>query len=330
MRNNSELLPDEQQRLKALYALGLLDTRPETAYDRVVRLVARHFDVPFAALALVDASRVWLKAAQGNVVVEYGRDGSVCSAVLKQGDLLVVEGNTAARCEESAAVATTAPLRFLAACALQPGEGQRVGALWIADTRLQKLDGARQQALRDFAAIVSEMLNVLQRSAQDPLTGMANRRGFLLMARQNLAFCSRQGCPATLLLLDVAGLKTINDRYGRDEGDLALLALADILAKTFRGSDSVARLEGDRFAVFLSNVKAVQASLLFNRIVNLLDRYNRQVERGYDLGCNSTLAEFSVSRHGSLERLLEEAEAEMQLLKSSRVGGATADGSNTQ
>ena len=51
MRNPGDLSQDEHERLSALHALGLLDTPREAIYDRIVRLVVRHFAVPFASLA---------------------------------------------------------------------------------------------------------------------------------------------------------------------------------------------------------------------------------------------------------------------------------------
>ncbi len=51
MRNPGDLSQDEHERLAALHAFGLLDTPREAIYDRIVRLVVRHFAVPFASLA---------------------------------------------------------------------------------------------------------------------------------------------------------------------------------------------------------------------------------------------------------------------------------------
>lgn len=320
MRLHSGFSPDEHGRLAALYALGLLDTPREAAYDRVVRLVALYFGVPFAAIALIDTDRVWMKAAQGPATNEYARAGSLCTQAVQQDGVLQLSGAAAAQGREADLLPATTPLRFFAACPLQTADGLRLGVLWIAGIKSRSLDAVQQQALLDFAAIVDAMLEVLQRAAHDPLTGMANRRGFLLLARQSLAFCTRQGCPATLVLLDVAGLKRINDGFGHNEGDLALLALADLLGKTFRGADSVARLGGDLFAVLLTNVKAVQAALLLNRVADLLQTYNRQSARGYDLAYNCAITEFSVSRHASLEQLLAAAEDDMHQLKHARIG----------
>lgn len=100
MRNPGHLSQDEHERLTALHALGLLDTPREAIYDRIVRLVARHFAVPFAALALVDKDRVWLKAAHGAAVGEYARAGSLCSLALQQDAPLELKGAAAAQGSE--------------------------------------------------------------------------------------------------------------------------------------------------------------------------------------------------------------------------------------
>jgi diguanylate cyclase (GGDEF)-like protein len=85
----------------------------------------------------------------------------------------------------------------------------------------------------------------------DPLTGLANRQRFesdLTMA----ARCARRyGGELSLLMIDLDGMKGLNDRFGHPAGDKALRRVGAVLQGALRGSDLAARLGGDEFAVIL-------------------------------------------------------------------------------
>jgi diguanylate cyclase (GGDEF)-like protein len=85
----------------------------------------------------------------------------------------------------------------------------------------------------------------------DDLTALNNRRGFLLLGRQLLKVAARTGQSVTLLFIDLDGMKAINDTYGHDQGDAALIATAAILRSVFRGADVLSRLGGDEFCVLM-------------------------------------------------------------------------------
>ncbi len=78
----------------------------------------------------------------------------------------------------------------------------------------------------------------------DELTGLYNRRGFLTLARHQQKISSRTGKEMLLIYADVDGLKKINDTFGHDAGDAALVETARILKESFRSSDVTARLGG--------------------------------------------------------------------------------------
>jgi len=86
-------------------------------------------------------------------------------------------------------------------------------------------------------------------SLLDELTGLHNRRGFLMLAEHQKLISDRAGREMMLVYADLDGLKKINDTYGHAQGDAALVATAKILRDTFRSSDVIARLGGDEFVV---------------------------------------------------------------------------------
>src|SRR5688572_10544786 len=82
-------------------------------------------------------------------------------------------------------------------------------------------------------------------SVQDSLTGLYNRRGFFMLAGEQLKLVHRSSQGLLLFLCDVDGMKPINDSFGHAEGDRALIDTTAVLRGTFRESDILARLSGD-------------------------------------------------------------------------------------
>ncbi|MBX9701631.1 MAG: EAL domain-containing protein [Acetobacteraceae bacterium] len=104
----------------------------------------------------------------------------------------------------------------------------------------------------------------------DPLTGLADRRGFHAALASMLA---AGGEGPALLMVDLDRFKPVNDLLGHPVGDALLQAAARRLRSTVRGGDLCARLGGDEFAVLLASpTTADQAEALAARLVELLSR----------------------------------------------------------
>jgi diguanylate cyclase (GGDEF)-like protein len=107
-------------------------------------------------------------------------------------------------------------------------------------------------------------------SLSDPLTGLLNRRGFIEGLEEEVARASRYRAPLSLLVADVDGLKAVNDRAGHLAGDRALRSVADALSGHARGTDTLARIGGDEFALIAPHTDACAAVALAERIRSLV------------------------------------------------------------
>ena len=102
--------------------------------------------------------------------------------------------------------------------------------------------GSEQHRMREAA---------LRQSRHDALTGLFNRRHFEIAVEAEVLRAQRTSRPFSLLMLDVDGLKSANDRYGHAAGDRLLRATAEAIAGAIRASDIAARFGGDEFVVIL-------------------------------------------------------------------------------
>ena len=134
----------------------------------------------------------------------------------------------------------------------------------------------------DLGGVVTSHVNITRRkmaeqalahrAAHDPLTGLANRS--LFADRLNAALTSRRG-PATgtqvgVMYLDADHFKKINDTYGHEAGDEALLTIGHRLRSHVRPQDTVARLGGDEFAVTAPRISAAGLDGLRGRVAAAL------------------------------------------------------------
>lgn len=101
---------------------------------------------------------------------------------------------------------------------------------------------------------------------RDSLTDVCNRRGFDLYLEQCIKTSVAHREELSLIMCDIDHFKSINDTYGHQAGDEVLRLFAFELAASVRGSDIVCRYGGEEFAVILPRTKAVDASIVADRV----------------------------------------------------------------
>lgn len=118
-------------------------------------------------------------------------------------------------------------------------------------------------ALLDQARLFDQVRSM---AVTDPLTGLANYRRLISVMEAELDRSRRTQRPFSVVLLDMDGLKTINDRFGHLTGSRALVRLGKILRNHSRAIDTAARYGGDEFALVLPEAGRDIATRVFTRI----------------------------------------------------------------
>ena len=167
--------------------------------------------------------------------------------------------------------------------------------------------GQRQSA-REYQNLSVEME---QLALSDELTGLRNRRGFLLLAEQALRMARRTQGKCALVFIDLDGLKQVNDSRGHAAGDAMISDAAGVLSHVFRESDVLGRVGGDEFAVFALLDEGDGASAISHRLQAAIDRFNAKAVPTMKLSMSVGIEELSVKSEIPLDELLSRADRAM-------------------
>ena len=170
--------------------------------------------------------------------------------------------------------------------------------------------GGLVQVVRDITERKNLEETLRNSSLKDDLTGLFNRRGLLKQAAPYFDFARRQKENLLLLFIDLDGMKRINDEFGHNEGDNALINTAAILNRSFRSSDIIARLGGDEFTVLVTDLNASKEDAIA-RLNENLKAYNASETRSHKLAFSIGVATLEPERMTCFEELLEEADQAM-------------------
>jgi len=148
-------------------------------------------------------------------------------------------------------------------------------------------------------------------SLTDDLTGLYNRRGFFALAKQQLSSARREGRHASLVYIDMDGLKRLNDTHGHEIGSRVIQEVGDILRETFRSSDLIARIGGDEFVVFETSNDQIDEGTDVQRLQDYVTRHNAQQARDYEISLSIGVASMDSDSSMTLEELLKNGDKTM-------------------
>jgi diguanylate cyclase (GGDEF)-like protein/PAS domain S-box-containing protein len=154
-------------------------------------------------------------------------------------------------------------------------------------------------------------------ASSDSLTGLANHRRLFDALHAEICRSKRTKREFSLVLLDLDGLKKINDRYGHLAGDRALCRLAHILTGCSRSVDTAARQGGDEFALVLPETGIAAATLVAHRICDLAAKDAEEPRLSVSVGVVSYTKDADTI--GTMVRAADQALYAMKLAKAARV-----------
>lgn len=155
---------NECERLGFLTELAILDTPPESRYDKITREAKAFFGVPVALVSLIDADRQWFKSCDGLDVSETGRDISFCGHAINHDEILYVPNTEEdLRFRTNPLVEGEPYIRFYAGAPLIMRPDLRIGTLCIIDRVSREFDEEQLVVLRRLAdKIQDELLAVME------------------------------------------------------------------------------------------------------------------------------------------------------------------------
>lgn len=189
----------------------------------------------------------------------------------------------------------------------QTGQLQREHLQLLADKLYQKVS--------ELESANDHLRNI---SLTDGLTGLNNRRGFMILATGLLKFARRAGYSVCLLYIDLDSLKYINDTFGHAGGDAAITHFSRLLIETFRDSDVIGRLGGDEFVALIIDATEGDLANMEARLRSNVDTYNLQASSGQALSFSLGTIWADSTAHITMEELLSQADKAMYVHKQRR------------
>jgi len=152
---------------------------------------------------------------------------------------------------------------------------------------------------------------VRQLAIADELTGLMNRRGFMMLAEHQRSLADRKGNSLSLVFIDIDRFKLINDQFGHEEGDRALRELTRLLIHTFRRSDLVARLGGDEFIVLMADINSENLRIVLDRVRKNIAAFNQDSHFSWRLAISLGVVVYDPAHPTTLEALMASADQAM-------------------
>jgi diguanylate cyclase (GGDEF)-like protein len=149
------------------------------------------------------------------------------------------------------------------------GESSRARSYDADDVELALAVASQASAATQNAILFQQ---AQEAARKDALTELGNRRDFHERLEAEVERSRRHGRPLSLVMLDLDGLKDVNDSWGHQAGDRVLVRFADHLRRTLRTSDGAYRIGGDEFALILPETSPLGASVLAERVRRAVER----------------------------------------------------------
>jgi diguanylate cyclase (GGDEF)-like protein len=204
-----------------------------------------------------------------------------------------------------------------------------IGVIWADEPEDRLLPSEeRLQALRIFANQASSALTLATQFEQmryladhDPLTQLPNRRAFMRELERSVSQATEADAPLALVVLDLDGLKGLNDRHGHATGDDCLIRVGKLLRTELRPRDQAFRIGGDEFAILLPDTTGLGAEEVTGRLVDWLERSSRssilRVEASFGIAVRSSTEDTQEGLLRAADEAMYRAKHERKLARAS-------------
>ncbi len=169
----------------------------------------------------------------------------------------------------------------------------------------------------ELECVVTELENLYIR---DPLTGLYNRRGMLRLGRSLMESARYHSESVTIICADIDGLKPINDIYGHEAGDNAILQTAYAIRRAMPEGSICVRTGGDEFCI-IASIDEAQTAEYVAKIGKYLEEYNRTGEVPYTVGCSCGYYSISAGKLFTIDDMVKIADANMYAEKNKKKAG---------
>ncbi|HOT31295.1 MAG TPA: sensor domain-containing diguanylate cyclase [Petrotogaceae bacterium] len=143
----------------------------------------------------------------------------------------------------------------------------------------------------------------------DELTGIFNRRVGISLLEKEIMQSQRRNSPLSIIYIDINGLKNTNDRFGHSIGDELITNATKIIKKCARKSDIIFRMGGDEFLIILPDCKAEKAEVVWKRIRNECDQFNKNSDTPYKISMSHGTATYSGEQ--TIDEFVNQADSQM-------------------
>ncbi|HSM83142.1 MAG TPA: sensor domain-containing diguanylate cyclase [Nodosilinea sp.] len=277
----------DQARLRALRRYRILDTPPDSAFDRITALVAQLLRVPVALATLVECDRIWFKSRFGLAAEQIECTPGLCgTAILYRQPYIIPDTTKDPRTANNPLVVGDFGARFYAAAPLCTHDGYNIGTLCVIDFTPRTITADEIKVLETLAQVIMDQIELWYaarhieelhqelkqahetlkvQATHDSLTGLWNRGGTMTLFERTLETARQERRPLTVMAIDIDFFKAVNDTYGHGVGDQVLAEVARRLKAMFRATDTLGRIGGEEFLGLLYPCTADQAAQVAER-----------------------------------------------------------------
>ena len=258
---NTSRIYGEEERLKELTELELIESESEIQYDQLVMLMSLTFKVPIAGISFIDQNRQWFKSEVGLNQKEFSLEESFCNKTNLQEDFLVIPDTLQhPKLKDHPLVVSGPKVRFYASVPIKSPAGAPIGCCCIMDTvprqpdkneihQLTLFTHLTETQIQQHAETLSLKKQAVNTAYYDSLTGLPNHSLFIDRLDQALISISGDS-QISVCVVHLCRLDELNHARGKEWADKVMFYTAIRLRGSLPISNTVARLEGAKLAVF--------------------------------------------------------------------------------